>query len=402
MTRVSAARPSSRFGDSGPSALQCPTGYGSPNTAPEADDGPGRSSREPVIPRTLEVMMNRRSRVVPLTAFLIFCFVAASACSSASSGSSASKEKKEASGADSAAAMVDGTPITQAELDAQAARQIYEIRQQTLDQMLTDKLLEKEAKAQGVTKEALMDKEVNSKVTDPTPAEVDQVWEANKARMPGKTKEQVAPDIIKWLKSQKSPALQQAFIQSLKTKYKVQVLLEAPRVQVAVDDDPAKGPADAPVTIVEFSDFQCPYCGRAEATVKQVLDNYKDKIRFVFRDYPLSQIHPFAAKAAEASECAHEQGKFWEFHDALYADQSKLSVPDLEATAARLGLNADSFKKCLDTGKYTEEVNKDTADAQKAGVNSTPSFFINGIAVVGAQGYQAFADVIDRELARKK
>jgi protein-disulfide isomerase len=347
-------------------------------------------------------MMIRRSRLVSLAAFLVFCFLAASACSSASSGSSSSKMKKEAADSDSAvAATVDGSPITQAQVDAQAARQIFEIRQQTLDQIVTDQVLEKEAKAQGITKEALLDKEVNSKVTDPTPAEVDQVWEANKARMPGKTKEQVAPDIIKWLKSQKAPAVQQSFLQGLKTKYKVQVLMEAPRTQVAVDDDPVKGPASAPVTIVEFSDFQCPFCGKVEATVKQVLDNYKDKVRFVYRDFPLS-IHPYAPKAAEAGECAHEQGKFWEFHDALYADQSKLSIPDLEATAARLGMNADAFKKCLDSGKYAAEVQKDMDDAQKAGVNSTPSFFINGIAVVGAQQYQAFADVIDRELAKSK
>jgi protein-disulfide isomerase len=343
-------------------------------------------------------MMIGRLKLLSLPAFLVFCFVASSACSSASSGSSSKKDPAPATGV---AAMIDGQPITQAQLDERAARQIYDIRQQTLEEMLTDQLLEKEAKAQGTTKEALLDKEVKSKVADPTQAEIDQVWEANKARMPGKTKEQVAPDITNWLKGQKAPALQQAFLQSLRTKYKVQVLLEAPRITVAVDDDPAKGPANAPVTIVEFSDFQCPFCGRAEATVKQVLDNYKDKVRFVYRDFPLG-MHPYAPKAAEAAECAHEQGKFWEYHDALYADQSKLSVPDLEATADKLGLKTDTFKTCLESGKYTSEVNKDMADAQKAGVNSTPSFFINGIAVIGAQGYQAFADIIDRELSKGK
>lgn len=343
--------------------------------------------------------MTRRSRCVPLAAFLVLCFAAATACSSAtSSGGSA---KKEAAPPTGAVAIIDGQPITQAQLDERAARQLYEVRQQTLEEMLADQLVEKEAKAQGITKEALMDREVNSKVTAPTQTEIDQVWEANKARMPGKTKEQVTPDIVNFLKGQKAPALQQTFLQGLRTKYKVQVLLEAPRVAVSVDDDPAMGPANAPVTIVEFSDFQCPFCGRVEPTVKQVLEKYKDKVRFVYRDFPLS-IHPYAPKAAEAAQCAHAQGKFWEYHDALYADQSKLTVADLESTAGRLGLKADEFKTCLESGKFTAEVNKDVADATKAGVNSTPSFFINGIPLVGAQGFDAFAQVIDQELARPK
>ena len=344
--------------------------------------------------------MIRGSRLASLSAFLLLCFVVATACSSATPGGSAS-QKQDAPAPSGAAAMVDGQPITQAQVDERAARQIYEIRHQTLEEMLSDQLLEKEAKARGITKEALMEKEVGAKVTEPTPAEVDQIWEANKARMPGKTREQVAPDIINWLKGQKAPAVQQAFLQSLRSKYKVQVLLESPRVEVSVDDDPARGPSGAPVTIVEFSDFQCPFCGRVEPAVKQVLDTYKDKVRFVYRDFPLG-MHPFAPKAAEAAQCANEQGKYWEFHDALYADQSKLSVSDLQATAGRLGLKADPFKTCLESGKYTAEVNKDLADGQKAGVNSTPFFFINGIPVVGAQGYEAFAEVIDRELAKAK
>ncbi len=343
--------------------------------------------------------MIRRSRLVSLAAFVFLCFAAVTACSSATSGSGPAKKEATPSGAP--VATIDGEPITQAQLDERAARQLYEVRQQALEEMLADRLLEKEAKARGITKEALLDKEVNSKVTEPTPAEIDQVWEANKARLPGKTKEQVTPDIVKFLKDQKAPALQQSFLQSLKTKYKVQVLLESPRVAVSVEGDPAKGPSGAPVTIVEFSDFQCPYCGKVEPTVKQVLDKYKDKVRFVYRDFPLP-IHPFAPKAAEAAQCANAQGKFWEYHDALYADQSKLAVADLESTAGRLGLKADEFKTCLESGKFAAEVNRDVADAQRAGVNSTPSFFINGIPLVGAQEYGAFAEVIDRELARPK
>ena len=344
--------------------------------------------------------MIRRSSTLPLAVFVTLCFIAATACSSAMSPGGGSS-KKETAAPGSAVAMIDGQPVTQAQLDERAARQIYDVRQQTLEEMLAEQVLEKEAKAQGLTREALLAKEVTSKVTDPTQAEIDQIWEANKARMPGKTKEQVAPDIVNFLKQQKAPQLQQSYLQSLRTKYNVQVLLEPPRVAVGVDDDPAKGPAGAPITIVEFSDYQCPYCGRAEEVVKQILDTYKDKVRLVYRDFPLP-MHPYAPKASEASQCANEQGKFWEYHDALYADQSKLSLTDLQATAERLGLKTDTFKTCLESGKYTAEVSKDVADGQKAGVGSTPSFFINGIPVTGAREYSAFTEIIDRELAKAK
>jgi len=342
-------------------------------------------------------MVSRKLMSIPVVTLLL-CFLFVSACDSATSGG-----KKEAAApaasAGSNAATVDGQPITLAQLDERVAKQLYDARQAALGEMVNETLLEKEAKSQGITTEALLQKEINAKITEPTPAEVDQVWEANKARMPGKTKEQVAPDIVKWLKEQKSGQVQQAYIQGLRAKYKVQILLEPPRVVVAVDDDPFLGPADAPITIVEFSDYQCPYCSRAESVVKQVLDKYKGKVKFVYRDFPLS-FHPFAAKASEASQCANDQGKFWEYHDALYADQSKLSVADLEATAGRLGLNAEKFKSCMDSGKHAAEVKKDMEDAAKVGVNSTPSFFINGIAVVGAQGPEAFNVIIDQELAK--
>jgi protein-disulfide isomerase len=346
-------------------------------------------------------MVSRKITLFPMISLLL-CFLTASACTSATSGGSGAKKDPPPQSAVTQggnAATVDGQPITLAQLDERVAKQLYDARQQALGDMVNEALLGKEAKAQGITTEALVQKEVNAKIAEPSPAEVDQVWEANKARMPGKTKEQVAPDIVKWLKDQKGQQLQQTFIQGLRAKYKVQILLEPPRVVVGVDDDPSLGPADAPVVIVEFSDFQCPFCSRAEPIVKQVLEKYKGKVKFVYRDFPLS-FHSFAAKASEAAQCANEQGKFWEFHDALYADQSKLAVPDMEATAVRLGLNAEKFNSCMDSGKFAAEVSKDIADATKAGVNSTPSFFINGVAVVGAQGPESFNDIIDQELAK--
>lgn len=171
-------------------------------------------------------------------------------------------------------------------------------------------------------------------------------------------------------------------------------------VEVSVDDDPAVGPEDAAVTIVEFSDFQCPYCARFQAeTLPQILSNYGDQVRFVYRDFPLTSIHANALKAAEASECADDQGKYWEYHDLLFQNQSALDEESLKSYAASLGLETGTFNDCLASGKYTKEVAKDLQDGSNAGVQGTPSFFINGTPIRGAQPFAAFQAAIEAALA---
>lgn len=172
------------------------------------------------------------------------------------------------------------------------------------------------------------------------------------------------------------------------------------RVQVSADDDPVMGSKDAPVTMIEFSDFQCPYCERFYSqTLPQLEENYikTGKVRLVFRDFPLS-FHQYAQKAAEASECANEQGKFWEYHNKLYENQAALDVDSLKKYAKDLGLDSSKFDQCLDSGKMASEVQKDFTDGQSYGVSGTPSFFINGIELVGAQPYSAFQQLIEQEL----
>jgi len=171
---------------------------------------------------------------------------------------------------------------------------------------------------------------------------------------------------------------------------------------ISADDDPSVGPANAPVTIIEFSDYQCPFCKRVEPAIRQVLDTYKDKVRLVYRDFPLS-FHQNAQKAAEASECADEQGKFWEYHDLLFERQAEWSSEGndkLKEYASSLGLDAKKFNECLDSGKYASEVQKDLNDGQSYGVAGTPAFFINGIEVSGAQPFSSFQQVIDTELSK--
>lgn len=172
------------------------------------------------------------------------------------------------------------------------------------------------------------------------------------------------------------------------------------RIDVSVDDDPAWGPEDAPVVIVEFSDFQCPFCGRFhEQTYSQLRENYAGQIRFVYRDYPILQLHPNALISAQAANCAGDQDKYWEYHDLLLTNQDRSSRADLGDFAAELELDMDEFNECLDSGRYEQEVNADVQDGNRYGVRGTPTFFINGQVLIGAQPYETFAAAIEAELS---
>lgn len=177
---------------------------------------------------------------------------------------------------------------------------------------------------------------------------------------------------------------------------------QAPPVQASADDDPMLGNADAPVTMIEFSDFECPFCARFfQQTLPQIKEQYikTGKVQFVYRDFPISSIHSNAEKAAEAGECADEQGKFWEYHDLIFSRQDQMSVANYKRWAAELKLDTARFDSCLDSGKYADEVAKDFSDGQAAGVSGTPTFFINGQRVVGALPFEQFQRVLDAALA---
>ncbi|TAK67918.1 MAG: DsbA family protein [Dehalococcoidia bacterium] len=172
------------------------------------------------------------------------------------------------------------------------------------------------------------------------------------------------------------------------------------RVDVSADDDPARGPEDARVTVIEFADFQCPYCGRFHAqTLPLILRDYGDRIRFVYRDFPLTASHPYAEKASEAGECAHEQGKFWQYHDVLYLNQTALDRASLSRYAQNVGLDTAAFDSCVDSSKYATEVANDLQAGSAAGVRGTPAFFVNGQLISGAQPYSVFKTAIDAALA---
>jgi protein-disulfide isomerase len=361
-------------------------------------------------------MQLRIKRLISLAA--VVCASAAFACTAATGDPSkeSGKDAKKTT-ATAAASLSPTTPvavvgdktITLQELDVQAASALtrvrqeeYDARRQALEAMVNNEVLMKEAAAKKVGKDDLLKTDVTDKVTDPPQAEIDSFYEQHKPQFGTQTKEQLAPQIAAMLKNQKLADAQRDYMKGLRKKYGVKTLLEPPRVEIAVDNDASKGPAKAPITIVEFSDYQCPYCSRAETTVQEVLKKYGDKVRLVYRDYPL-QFHPNANIAAQASECAKDQGKFWEMHNAMFANQAKLTQPELVETAATIaGIDKDKFKTCLDSGKFKDEVQKDFDDGQKYGVTGTPTFFINGIPMVGARDVNSFAEIIDSELERNQ
>jgi len=304
-------------------------------------------------------------------------------------------------------AIVAGEEITEAEVEEVVAAQLlkvdrerHQIIERGVSQLVGTRLFEKEAEAQGLSVEELLEKEVGSKVVPPTDEEVDAFYQENQAQI-RQPKEQVSVQIHQYLIQQRTQEGRMELLASLEEKYGSEKFIEPLRLEVASEGFPSMGPADAPVTIVEFSDFQCPYCSRVLPTLEKVNEEYGDKVRIVFRQFPLLNIHPQAQKAAEASLCAFDQEKFWEMHDAMFADQKGLSVDQLKAKAVTLGLDAGVFDECLDSNNYADQVEEDLRAGSRMGVTGTPAVFINGQFLSGAQPFEAFAAIIDKELEAK-
>src|SRR5437879_876007 len=226
----------------------------------------------------------------------------------------------------SVVASVGGVTIDASELEAAGAvrlfavyTQEYEIRKQLLDDIIASRLLEKEAKSRGISVDELNRVEVEGKAVPVTEAEAKAFYDQNKGRFGPTVEADALKQIETGLRQQRINARRADYVASLRKPATVNVSLEPPRVKVDAAGGPAKGPESAPVTIVEYADYQCPYCTRANAALKQVEEKYAGKVRIVFRDFPLAQVHPNAAKAAEAGARANDQGKFWPMHDRLFA-----------------------------------------------------------------------------------
>jgi len=302
-------------------------------------------------------------------------------------------------------ATVDGQAITEEELGTAAQGQLrplrdqeYQIKRKALDNLITQRILETEAKKKGLTTDKLLEQEVDAKVPEATEAELKAVYVVQKDQLGGRSFQDSKLPLQQSLKNARIQQGRQEYTTHLRDQAKVAVLLGPPRVQVAGDPARVRGNPKAKVMIVEFSDFQCPYCRQAEATVKSVLAKHEGIVAVSYRDMPLTSLHPMAFGAAEAGRCAGEQGKFWELHDAMFADQAGLDHNGLMEKAKKLSLDEKQFETCLSSGKYKTQIQQDIQEASRFGINGTPAFFINGVFLNGAQPESVFEKAIKDEL----
>jgi protein-disulfide isomerase len=327
-------------------------------------------------------------------------------------GGEASKSAPAAGAAADAAVVVaklNGTDIKSSELETwikedlykreigdKPASEVYEVRAQAIESLVDDRLLDEAAKKAGKTSDVYLADQIKAlgPVTDD---EVKGFFDENRGRLPPEaTLEAFAARIRSHLESQRPEKVRA----ELRKGAQIAVLMQPPRLNVEATG-PSKGPADAPVVLIEFSDYQCPFCKRAEPTVLEILQKYPTQVRLVYRHMPLDGLHPRARAAAIAAVCAENQGKFWEYHDLLFANQQALSDADLEKYATQVGLDPAAFKTCRQDPASETRVNTDATAARAAGLTGTPAFFVNGILVSGARPVEDFTRWIDQEIAAK-
>lgn len=308
-------------------------------------------------------------------------------------------------------ATVGGKTITQGELDAWIkdelwrsqtedgnATKVFSLRQRGLDRMIDQQLIDAEAAKRDVDADALLDAEAAKRV-QVSDAEVKAFFDQHAGEWGDRTLETESAGIRSYLEREKGSEAAQAFVAELRAAAQVEMLLEQPRVAVAGQGH-AKGPEDAVVKVIEFSDYECPFCRRAEPVVEQMLKEYAGKVRFEYRHFPLESIHPNARPAAEAAACADEQGQFWPYHALLFTgDGGALEAAQLLASAGKVGLDVTAFQSCIASGRGRTRVDADLADAKAAGVSGTPAFFVNGVPFSGAIPIEEFRRAIDAELA---
>jgi protein-disulfide isomerase len=299
-----------------------------------------------------------------------------------------------------AAADLDKLGLQVMQMNANVTRIEHQILETNLLHLLADKLFEAEAAKQGTTKDAYLEKQLAGKIKEPTEQDIAAFYHSNRERF-NQPLAQVTDQIRQFLNAANRNKALTDLADGLKADYAVKMFLPPLRVKVGTEGSPSKGPKEAPVTIVEFSDFQCPYCSRLSQTLHEVVAKYRDEVHLVFRQFPLSQIHPLAEKAAEASLCAGDQNRFWEMHDLMFQTQSALKDEDLKAKALALKLDSTAFDSCLASGKYAEKVKQDEREGYTLGITSTPAFFINGRYFAGAIPMADIIRTIDEEIQLK-
>jgi protein-disulfide isomerase len=346
------------------------------------------------------------SRALAVAA-IAFLLAGASACTQESTASPAA-----GTGGDlpNPLATVGGEQITVADLGAEVQNQLTllesqylrnrsQVIQAALDEVVRDRMFQQAAARENKTVEEMIAAEAGG--YDITDLEISNWYNENRARVGPRTLDEVRSDIADFLRNERRAQAARRVEQRVRSEAGVNVAFQPYRLQFNNTGAPSLGRPGAPVEVVEFSDFQCPFCQRFAPTLKQLEQNFGDQVHIVYRQFPIASIHPHAVKAAEGSLCAHEQGKFWEMHDLMFVEQNRLAVSDVKNMARRIGLDQRRFDTCLDSGKYAEQVQRDLDEGQRAGVTGTPAVFVNGTPVRGgAVPYETVAEIVQRELDR--
>lgn len=306
-------------------------------------------------------------------------------------------------------AIVGGQPIPANALTERLKPVIYNLRynvyqaiKNSVDQMIYSLLVLDEARRRGVEPEVIIRTEITDKLRTPTEEEIARFYDEKKASLNADLAT-VRPQIIEYLEQLRRDGLEHTLREKLKATASVRMLLEEPEppaLNIGTDDDPSRGAPNAPVTLVVFSDFQCPSCGANHPMIEETVNSYGNQVRLVYRDFPLA-MHENARKAAEAANAAFAQGKYFEYAEVLFKNQKALDVASLKKYATEVGLNRARFDAALDSGAYAAEVNHDIADGQQYGVVGTPTVFVNGVRVNNLSD-ETLRAAIDRALAQKR
>lgn len=307
-------------------------------------------------------------------------------------------------------AEIGGQPVTWDEVFAEAGGEIvqaelamYEARENAVESIVIRKLVDAEAAKRGLTGEALLQAEVESKVTPVTDAEIDAFYAENQRQMRGPI-EQMRPQIAQYLQQERAQGVVRALVEKLRADAGVKTFLPKYRIEVDPEDSPRRGSSAAPVQIVEFSDFQCPYCRKLADALKAAADQHGN-VRIVFRHYPMDascnravegKFHEFACGAAKAALCAEAQGRFWAMHDVMFENQRALSPAELSEHARTAGLDTAAFARCLEAPETAARLERDLARAESLKLKGTPSWFVNGLAYVGARSVDELLAIFER------
>jgi protein-disulfide isomerase len=298
-------------------------------------------------------------------------------------------------------AEVGGVKVTMAELEQKesakllsAHYQYYQAETKALNELIDNKLLEQKAKAENLTLEQLVDRDIKSQVKDPTEDQMRVYYEGLETDQPYAA---VRGKILEKIRELRTAKARSAYVNALRAQTTVYVTLAPPRADVDTQNAQTLGPEKAAVTVIEFADYECPYCQKVAADVKKLQADLSDKVAFTYKDFPLP-MHARAEKAAEATRCASKQGKFWELHDELFRSK-ELDTDELKVQARALKLDSAEFDKCLDSGEQAAAVERDREEGIRLGLSGTPSFFINGHFLSGALDYAALRQIVEQQLA---